>query len=105
VPKKRRDEGLPVAVATQGGLLATLTVLLLGTVNGTRAWILLIKGAMAFLLVSAVLRLVTAAILQFIRWKADVPRRRTEESDDVASTADMIQSAARTPEPMEKVAS
>lgn len=103
--RKRKDEGLPVAFATQGGLLATLAVLLLGTMNGTRAWILLIKGAMTFLLVSAILRLMTAAVLQSVRWKADAPRPRTEESEEMATTADVIQSTAHSPEPMEKVAS
>jgi hypothetical protein len=74
--KPKKDEGLPVAIATHGGLLATLVVLLLGTVNGTRAWIVLIKSTMAFLLASSILRLLTAAALQFIRWKATPPRPR-----------------------------
>lgn len=97
--KRKKDESLPMAIATHGGLLATLIVLLAGTVNGTRAWIVLIKSTMAFLLASSLLRLVTAAVLQSIRWKATPPRPRGER-DPEASPA-----VATTPESMESPAS
>lgn len=101
---KKKDQGLPVALATHGGLLATLAVLLMGTVGGARAWILLMKAAMTFLLASALLRLVTAAVLQSIRWKADSADERTE-SEEVNETARMITSTAQSPESMESVPS
>jgi hypothetical protein len=96
-PKK--DEGLPVAIATHGGLLATLIVLLVGTVNGTRAWIVLLKSTMAFLLASSLLRLLTAAALQSIRWKATPPRPRGPQDPEVSPAA------AGSPESMEIPAS
>lgn len=103
---KRKDGGLPQAVATQGGLLATLAVLLAGTASGARAWMVLIKGAIAFLLSSAILRALTAATLQFLRLKASRPPQTAPDTDkEIRSTAAVIASTARSPEPVEKVAS
>jgi large-conductance mechanosensitive channel len=103
----KKDEGLPVAVATQGGLLATLAVLLVGTATGMRAWIVLIKAAIAFLLVSAILRFLVAAILQVVRLKAEAPPepKKSETETEIGATAKAIASAGRSPEPMERAAS
>ena len=101
----KKDEGLPVAIATEGGLLATLAVLLIGTANGMRAWVLLVKAGIAFLLVSGILRLVTAAALQFIRLKADNTEPENDSAEEVQQTAAAISSAATSPEPLENLTS
>lgn len=98
---RRRDEGLPVALATQGGLFATLAVLVIGLGNGGRAWIVIIQAAGAFLLTSGFLKILTAAVIQSIRMKADAPRH---EQDDTEETARIIAQAARHVEPRERVA-
>jgi hypothetical protein len=101
---RRRDEGLPVALATQGGLLAALAVLLLGLVGGGRAWIVLIQAACAFLVASGVLKILTAAVMQGIRMKADVPRK--EPPDEIEETIRTIsETSLPTPETTEQVAS
>jgi hypothetical protein len=68
---KKRDENLPNAIATHGGLLAVLAVLLLGTVQGSRTWILLIQAGCVFLISSALLKLLAAGVMQSIRNPAD----------------------------------
>jgi hypothetical protein len=112
-----KDEGLPVAVATQGGLLATLAVLLVGTATGMRAWIVLIKAGIAFLLVSTILRFLVAAVLQVVRLKAETPPdanpsaqsqpqlRKNDSETEIGATAKAIASASRSPEPVERAAS
>jgi hypothetical protein len=90
----------------QAGLFAALVVLLLGTMNGSRAWILLMRATITFLLVAGVLRLLTAAVLQGIRWKADSdekPKGTSEE--EMRDTAEVIKSHSYSPETTEKVAS
>jgi hypothetical protein len=115
----KKDEGLPVAVATQGGLLATLAVLLVGTATGMRAWIVLIKAGIAFLLVSTILRFLVAAVLQVVRLKAETPPdanpsaqsesqpqlRKNDSETEIGATAKAIASASRSPEPVERAAS
>ncbi|NNE43102.1 MAG: hypothetical protein HKN12_02750 [Gemmatimonadetes bacterium] len=100
----KKDDVLPVAVATHGGFLATLIVLLAGTMNGTRAYMLLLRAAMAFLLVSGSLKLIVAAAMQFIRLNADQQKNADSETEDLQETADLISSAAQSTDPMEKVA-
>ena len=100
---RRTNEGLPVAIATQGGLLATLAVLVLGLANGGRAWIVLIQAACAFLVSSGMLKILTAAVIQGIRMKADV-RRPEEAQDEMEQTVRVIHETSRIPEPTEQVA-
>jgi len=95
--RKRSDMSLPIAVATMSGLLSTLAVLLVGTMQGMRAWILLIRGAMAFMLVSGVVKLLTAAVLQSIRWKETKTDRRTpdrSEKEEITETSQAISASA-----------
>lgn len=89
--RKRSDMSLPIAVSTMGGLLSTLAVLFTGTLEGMRAWIVLIRSAMAFMLVSGVLKLLTAGVLQAIRWTATNTNSRPdraarEEIEQVSQT-------------------
>ena len=72
--KSHAQEGLPVAVSTVGAFMATLLVLLAGTTNGTRPWILLMRAASAFLLVSGFLKLLTAGLIQVISWQRTAPK-------------------------------
>jgi ABC-type Fe3+-siderophore transport system permease subunit len=99
---KRRDEGLPVALATQGGLLAALVVLLVGFARGGREWIVLMQAGMAFLLASGLLKILTAAVIQAIRVKAEeTPRPGEEEMENTIRT---ITAASANAEPRERVA-
>lgn len=84
----RRDEGLPVAIANQAGLLAALAVLMIGLANQGRAWIVLAQAAGAFLLSTAILKLLTAALMQGIRMKATPAGKETR--DDVEDTVRTI---------------
>lgn len=84
----RRDEGLPVAIANQAGLFAALGVLVIGLANQGRAWIVLAQAAGAFLLSSAILKLLTAALMQAIRMKATSSAKETP--DDVEDTVRTI---------------
>ncbi len=84
----RRDEGLPVAIANQAGLLAALAVLVIGLANQGRAWIVLAQAAGAFLLSTAILKLLTAALMQGIRMKATPAAKETRE--DVEDTVRTI---------------
>jgi hypothetical protein len=99
---RRKDEGLPVAVATQGGLVATLAVLVIGLARGGRAWIVLIQAAGAFLLASGLLKILTAALIQGIRMKANAPPPKADETEE---TARVIEQAARPFEPTGRMAS
>ena len=63
MPVKKKNEGLPIAVATQGGLLSALAVLMIGTFHGGRAWIILVKAGTAFLLSAAILKILTAGVM------------------------------------------
>ena len=107
--KRKPDEGLPIAFATLGGLLATLTVLLIGTVEGHRAWVLLVKAAMTFLLVSGLLKFLTAGVLTAVRWKATKEENDQAQApnatEDVEETARVITDSAQTPVTTEKVPS
>jgi hypothetical protein len=98
-----KDEGLPVAIANQGGLVTALAVLVLGLSSGGRAWIVLIQAAGAFLIASAFLKILTAAVIQGIRMKADAAPKPA--SDDVDDTVQMITQIADHAEPMERMAS
>jgi hypothetical protein len=107
--RKKRDEGLPIAVATQGGLIAALAVLLIGMIYGGRAWILLINAATAFMLTSAILKIVTAGVMQSVRWKATRPEKESDQEGDTEPAAREAVGAIRTessiPESTETVAS
>jgi hypothetical protein len=97
-----RQEGqgnLPIAVSTWGGFLATLAVLLIGTMNGTRAWILLVRAACAFLVVSGFLKLLTAGVMQGILMRG-TPEKTTQKRNaaEIAETAQTIANAANPPE-------
>ncbi|GJM43975.1 MAG: hypothetical protein DHS20C21_08170 [Gemmatimonadota bacterium] len=103
---KKRDESLPLAVATQGGLLATMAVLLVGMTNGSRGWILLIKAGTAFLLASALLKLLAAGVMQGFAMKADAPKpKKRDLDDDLDDPAAMAESLAPSLETTEKVSS
>jgi len=54
------NESLPAAVSTTAAFLATLIVLLVGTVLGTRPWILILRAATAFFLVWGCLKVLIA---------------------------------------------
>lgn len=99
----RRDEGLPVAIANQAGLLGALAVLMIGLANGGRAWIVLAQAGGAFLMISAMLKLLTAAVMQGIRMKATPAQKETR--DDVEETVrTIVESQDLTPQPTERVA-
>ena len=96
---KRLDETLPFAIATQAGLFAALLTLLLGTMNGMREWILFMRSAIAFLLVSGILKFIAAGVMQAVRWKA----KPTEGSArEIADTVQLIHHHS-SPEFTEKV--
>jgi hypothetical protein len=102
--RKRSDMSLPIAISTMGGLLSTLAVLFAGTVQGMRAWILLIRSAMAFMLVSGVLKLLTAGVLQAIRWKATRTDARHSRADreEIEQVSETITASADNLESVEK---
>ncbi|MBZ0268438.1 hypothetical protein K8I85_09810 [bacterium] len=102
--RKKRDESLPLAIATQGGLFAALAVLLDGMVHGGRAWILLIKAGTSFLLASALLKLLSAGVMQGVQMKADVPEKKTHD-DDLDDPAAVASGLAPSLEHTGKVAS
>jgi len=83
---------MPVAIATQGGLVAALAVLVLGLASGGRAWIVLVQSACAFLVTSGVLKFLTAALIQGLRMLADAPRQETR--DDLEDTVRTISEAS-----------
>ena len=101
---KKRDESLPVAVATQGGLLAAMAVLMIGTWQGARAWVLLIKAGTAFLLSAALLKLLAAGVMQAIRMKAD-PEKKKPASLDALDDPTVLAADLAKLEPTEKVTS
>jgi hypothetical protein len=103
--RKKRDDSLPVAIATQCGLLAALAVLMVGTMHGARAWILLIKAGTAFLLSSALLKLLSAGVMQGVTMKADAPVRDTRQDDDLDDAAVPVPEPAAPLERTQKVAS
>jgi len=103
--RKKRDESLPIAIATQGGLAAALAVLLVGMMQGARAWVLLMKAATAFLLSSALLKLLSAGVMQGVMRKADAPERRTRSDDDLDDAVAAVPSPAASLEREEKVVS
>ena len=103
--RRSTGQGLQAAISTQAGLLGALVVLLLGTLNGSRAWIVLMRAAITFLLVSGSLRLLTAAVDQAVRWKASPEENANERRREVQETAEVIESHAHSPETTEKVAS
>ena len=111
--KRKHDETLPIALSTLGGLLATLTVLLIGTVAGHRAWVLLVKAAMTFLLISGILKFLTTGVLTAVRWKATKEKDNEEQDDEgpapspseeAREPARVTRDAAPTLETTEKVA-
>jgi hypothetical protein len=96
---QKEQLNLPIAVSTWGGFLATLAVLLLGTMNGTRAWILLVRAACAFLVVSGFLKLLTAGLIQVILMRSTSENRiQKRGSTEVAETVQTIANAANPPE-------
>jgi hypothetical protein len=97
--RQKGQENLPIAVSTWGGFLATLAVLLLGQMDGTRAWILLVRAACAFLVVSGFLKLLTAGLIQVILWRGTSEKRNQRRSTtEIAETAQTIATAANPPE-------
>jgi hypothetical protein len=103
MPAKKRNEGLPIAVATQGGLLSALAVLMIGTVHGGRAWIILVKAGTAFLLSSAVLKILTAGVMTGVSMNRTPEEKPRDPADEIEETAEMI--ASISPEPVENRAS
>jgi hypothetical protein len=98
VTERRANEGLPVAISTVGGFFATLLVLLAGTANGTRPWVLLMRAAAAFLVVSGFLKILTACLIQVIQWrKTAVPAKRSSFADDLDDTIETIAASASSP--------
>jgi hypothetical protein len=94
VAQRSGQESLPIAVATIGAFLATLVVLLAGTAQGTRPWILLMRAGGAFLLVSTILKLLTAGLIQVISWRrSSAPAKAA--MDDALDTIQTITSHAR----------
>jgi hypothetical protein len=97
-----RQEGhgnLPIAVSTWAGFFATLVVLLIGTMNGTRAWILLVRAACAFLVVSGFLKLLTAGVMQGILMRGTPEKSNQKRSAaEIAETVQTIANAANPPE-------
>jgi hypothetical protein len=77
--------------------------------HGARAWILLVKAATAFLLTSAFLKLLTAGVMQAVRWKATKKPDRSPEdetdSEEMEETVETIRTASAIPETSETVAS
>ncbi len=102
--RKKRDDSLPVAIATQGGLFAALAVLLGGMNNGSRAWILLMKAGTGFLLSSALLKLISAGVMQGINMNADTPKKKKTYGSDLDDAAVVAQDLAAHLESTEKVA-
>lgn len=102
---KKRDESLPIAIATQGGLAAAMAVLLVGMMQGTRAWILLMKAGTAFLLASALLKLLSAGVMQGVAMKADKPVKKTRSDDDLDDAAAAAPGGAASLEREQKVVS
>jgi hypothetical protein len=94
-----KKEGLPIAVATLGGLVSALTILLHGMVHGGRAWIVLIRAATAFLLSSAILKILTAGVIQGVRMKRTPDPKPEPDADETLETAELIASVS--PEPTE----
>ena len=70
-----------------------------------RAWILLIKAGTAFLLASALLKLLSAGVMQGVTMKADAPAKNTRSDDDLDDVAAMVPEPAVPLERTEKVAS
>ena len=107
--RSKRDDSMPIAIATQGGLLAALAILLVGMIDGARAWVLLVKAGTAFLLTSAFLKLISAGVMQAVRWKATKPsddkKEDSADTGEVEGTAETIRSASETPETTESLAS
>ena len=100
------NAGLPHAISMQGALLATLAVILIGTFRETRTWVLLVRAGITFLLMSGLLRLVTAGVMQALRGRSKDPGesvlspRRNNENLAVPR-----QWTTESPETMEKVRS
>lgn len=94
--RSNSNEGLPVAVAMIGGFIATLLVLLAGTSNGTRPWVLLMRAASAFLLLSGFLKLLTAGVIQALAWRKTVaPSTHSGQADEIGDTVQTISSHIR----------
>lgn len=92
----KSNEGLPVAISMVGGFLATLIVLFAGMANGTRPWILLLRAATTFLILSGFLKLLTAGVLQGIQWRrTPAPKRSLVSADDGGDSVHSIASSIR----------
>lgn len=99
MPQQASQGNLPIAVSTWAGFLATLAVLLIGTMNGTRAWILLVRAACAFLVVSGFLKLLTAGLIQVILMRSTPDKTSQKRSSaEIAETVQTIANAANPPE-------
>ena len=97
--KKQKNEGLPIALATQSGLLSALAVLLVGTIHGGRAWIILVKAGTAFLLSAAILKILTAGVMTGVSMTRTPEEKPVDPADEIEETAEMI--ASISPEPVE----
>jgi len=95
----QKNEGLPIAVATQGGLLSALAVLMVGTFEGGRAWIILVKAGTAFLLSAAILKTLTAGVMTGVSMNRTPEEKPRDLDDEVEETAELI--ASISPEPVE----
>ena len=89
-----------MAIATQGGLLSALAVLAIGTFQGGRAWIVLIRAAVAFLLCSAILKILTAGVMTWVSAKRTQIEKTDATADDIDETVGLINSIS--PETAEK---
>ncbi len=92
----KTNEGLPVAISMVGGFFATLLVLLAGMATGARPWILLLRAAATFLILSGFLKLLTAGIIQGIQWRrTPPPKRLLPPADDVGDSIQTVASSIR----------
>ena len=98
-PNQKKNEGLPIAVATQGGLLSALAVLMLGMLQGGRAWIILVKAGTAFLLSAAILKTLTAGVMTGVSMNRTPEEKPSDPDDEIEETAELI--ASISPEPVE----
>ena len=98
-PNQKKNEGLPIAVATQGGLLSALAVLMLGMLQGGRAWIILVKAGTAFLLSAAILKTLTAGVMTGVSMNRTPEEKPHDPDDEIEETAELI--ASISPEPVE----
>lgn len=89
--RNRPKDALPIAIATKAGMLAALAVLVMGVLNGGRAWIVLINAAIAFLLTSALLKILAAGVMHGVNL-TKTPEKADHAPQEIEETADTIAS-------------